>query len=153
MSACLVFKLINLVYDYLQSCFSSLQYEHFKPFVFFPQVLQFIENPSVSYLDVFEYLYTKIIAAKIPTAAKTIHNNILLFSYTKIKSSVKKILVLRVFIKFFIIEHFSIIADDEDDLLWLLMRSATIWSIVNYWNNIFILINGIMRTLAIKNMS
>jgi len=95
-SACLVFKLINLIYDYLQSCFSSLQYEHFKPFVFFPQVLQFIENPSVSYLDVFEYLYTKIIAAKIPTAAKTIHNNILLFRYTKIKSSVEKILGLSV---------------------------------------------------------
>jgi len=28
---------------------------HFKPFVFFPQDLQCIENPSVSYLDVFEY--------------------------------------------------------------------------------------------------
>jgi len=41
----------------------------------------------VSYLDVFEYLYTKIIAAKIPIAAKTIHNNIISLRYTKIKST------------------------------------------------------------------
>jgi len=52
----------------------------------------------VSYLDVFEYLYTKIIAAKIPTTAKTIHNNIISLRYTKIKSSVEKILSLEFFL-------------------------------------------------------